>query len=133
MLIEKSIQINSTPEKVWKVFTDPAVSINMGGIYNTNWKPGSFFGWQSQTGLQITYGKLLEYNPGEYLKHELFNGKDENELSSVISYTTIFKNDHTILFATEELTKSLSRTELDDVTTGWESALSMVKALAESL
>jgi activator of Hsp90 ATPase-like protein len=132
-LIEKSIRINAAPEKVWSVFTDPAVSGKIGGSYNTDWKPGSFFGWRSQSGIQITYGKLLEYRQGSYLKHALFKGEDENDLSSVISYSTVGENDHTILFATEELAQLVTEAEFADVNIGWDAALNAVKDLAESL
>lgn len=133
MRIEKSVRINTAPDKVWKVFTNPVISRKMGGSYKTDWTPGSFFGWQSLSGAQITYGRVLEYRPGEYLKHELFNGKEQSEVTSIISYATTFKNDHTILFATEELSEELNDAELGEVLSGWEAALGAVKKLAESV
>ncbi|MEJ2902756.1 SRPBCC family protein [Pedobacter panaciterrae] len=132
MRIEKSVLINTTPDKVWKVFTNPLITRKLGGIYKTDWNPGSFFGWQNLSGTQITYGRLLDYRPGEYLKHELFTGKDMQELSSVISYTTMFKHDHTILHATEELLEELTDAEFGDAVSGWEAALQELKKVAES-
>lgn len=133
MRIEKSVLINTTPDKVWKVFTSPVVTRKMGGVYKTEWKPGSFFGWQNLSGVQVTYGKLLEYRPGEFLKHELFTGREMEEISSVISYATVFKHDHTVLHATEELMEELTDAEFGDAVSGWEAALEALKKLAESL
>jgi uncharacterized protein YndB with AHSA1/START domain len=131
MRIEKSVLINTTPDKVWEVFTNQLVTSKMGGSYKTDWKPGSFFGWQSLSGTQITYGKLVEYHPGEYLKHELFTGKDMQKLSSVICYSTAFKDGHTVLRATEELVEELSGAEFCDAVSGWEAALQELKKVAE--
>jgi hypothetical protein len=36
--IEKTIRITPSVSTVWGVFTDPAVTIRMGGTYETNWK-----------------------------------------------------------------------------------------------
>ncbi len=132
MYIKKSVLINTTPDKVWKVFTSPLVTKKMGGVYKTDWKPGSFFGWQNLSGTQITHGKLIEYRPGEYLKHELFTRKDMQELSSIISYTTVFKQDHTILHAIEELIEELTDAEFGDAVSSWEAALQELKRVAEA-
>lgn len=43
MRIEKSILIDTTPNKVWEVFTNPLLTQKMGGSYQTDWQPGSFF------------------------------------------------------------------------------------------
>jgi len=133
MRIEKSILINTTPDKVWKVFTSPAVTKKMGGSYKTDWTPGSFFGWQNLSGTQITFGRLLEYRPGEYLKNELYTDKDMRVLSSVISYTTEYKNNHAVLHATEKLMEELTDAAFGDAVTGWEAALQELKKIAESL
>jgi uncharacterized protein YndB with AHSA1/START domain len=132
MLIEKSISINTTPDKVWAVFTTPQLTKKMGGFYKTDWSPGSFFGWQSLSGTQITYGKILEYRPGEYLKHELFTGEDMQQLSSVITYSTAAEKAHTVLQAKEEVAFELTEEELRDVTGGWDAALQELKRVAES-
>ncbi|HMI05089.1 MAG TPA: SRPBCC domain-containing protein [Pedobacter sp.] len=132
MRIEKSILINTTPDKVWAVFTNPQLTQKMGGSYKTDWSPGSFFGWQSLSGTQITYGKIIEYHQGKYLKHELFTGEDMQQLSSVITYSTVSEQDHTILQAKEELAVKLTDEELSDAASGWEAALQELKRVAES-
>jgi hypothetical protein len=104
----------------------------MGGSYKTDWVPGSFFGWQSISGAQITYGKIIEYRKGEYLKHELFTGEDMQRLFSVITYSTFSEQNHTILHAKEELAVDLINEELNDAASGWEAALQELKRVAES-
>jgi len=131
MLIEKSILINATPDKVWAVFTDPQLTKKMGGSYKTDWIPGSFFGWQSLSGTQVSYGKILEYRPGEYLKHELYTGEDMQQLCSVITYSTSTEKGHTLLEA-KEVTFELTEEELHEVTGGWDAALQELKRVAES-
>lgn len=56
-----------------------------------------------------------------------------DELSSVISYATVFKHDHTVLLATEELMEDLTDAEFGDAVSGWEAALEELKKMAESL
>lgn len=45
-IVEKTIVINATPENVWRVFTDPSITQQMGGEYMSDWKVGSTLGWK---------------------------------------------------------------------------------------
>jgi uncharacterized protein YndB with AHSA1/START domain len=133
MTIEKSILINTSPEKIWKVFTDPKVTRQMGGEYTSEWKDNSFFGWKNLNGQQITFGQIIHYNPGSMLEHRLFTGEDQTEISSVITYRTEETNGKTTLYAQEKLMYDVSDAEQPDLEAGWDAALKAVKELAEKL
>jgi hypothetical protein len=44
LFVEKSIEINAPASKVWRIFTDPVLTRQMGGEYVSDWKAGSSFG-----------------------------------------------------------------------------------------
>lgn len=71
-VIEKTIEINAPLDQVWRVFTDPDVTRQMGGYYETGWKMGSTFGWKGQDGNLHTKGILLDFLPRRLIKHSLF-------------------------------------------------------------
>ena len=53
-LIEKSVEINAPVSKVWRVFTDPVLTRQMGGEYVSEWEVGSSFSWKSLDGQILT-------------------------------------------------------------------------------
>ena len=83
--IKKSIEVQASPEKVWRVFTDPAVTRQMGGEYVTDWKAGSALGWKGGDGNMYTSGTILEIVPGKLLKHQLHSLSNKDVLLSVFS------------------------------------------------
>src|SRR5688572_13701194 len=85
-IIEKTIEINAAPAKVWRVFTDPAVTKQMGGEYVTDWKAGSTFGWKGRDGKMHTSGIILDLEPEKLLKHNLSDMNDPGTLLSTITY-----------------------------------------------
>src|SRR5688572_4951929 len=101
-IIQKTIKINTPVSKVWKVFTEPAVTQKMGGEYVTDWKVGSSLGWKGKDGKMYTNGTILEIEKEKVIKHNLFDDQKQKVLS-VITYRFV-KDDHqTILHAQEEL------------------------------
>src|ERR1700749_3387673 len=87
--INKSIKINATPANVWRVFTEPAVTRQMGGEYVSGWKAGSSFGWKGANGTMLTNGTILQIEPKHLLKHDLFDAGNKTLVTSVITYTLI--------------------------------------------
>ena len=132
-IIEKEIEINAKPKNVWRVFIDPETTKKMGGGYVSNWQIGSFFGWKSNNGEIITNGEIIEIEPEKLLKHKLFNVNNKSKVDSVITYKFIERNENTILRAIEELTYSVSKTQLEEMNEGWDAALDFVKSIAEKL
>ncbi|MBO9151545.1 SRPBCC domain-containing protein [Chitinophaga sp. GCM10012297] len=127
-VIEKTIEIHAPPSKVWRVFTDPALSRQMGGEYVSDWRPGSAFGWKGPDGKMLTSGTILEIMPEKLLKHDL---SDKNNLLSVITYELIPHQEATLVAAREELQYELTEEQLQEAEEGWEIALRAVKDLAE--
>src|ERR1700749_1974679 len=79
--INKSIKINATPANVWRVFTEPAVTRQMGGEYVS--------GWKGANGTMLTNGTILQIEPKHLLKHDLFDAGNKTLVTSVITYTLI--------------------------------------------
>lgn len=132
-VIEKQVEINAPVENVWRVFTEPAITRQMGGEYATDWKVGSDFGWKGPDGTMYTYGKILQVEPERLIQHNLFDMEDKNTLLSVITYR--FKGDGatTILSAREELHGEMPDDALAEASEGWDYALQAVKVTAEKL
>ena len=71
--IEKTIEINAPVSKVWRVFTDPALTTHLGGEYVSDWKVGSSFGWKGADGKMVTNGTIMKIMPEKLLQHNILN------------------------------------------------------------
>lgn len=131
-IIELSINIQASMHAVWRVFTDPAATKQMGGFYETNWKAGNSFAFVKTDGTKLTNGRLLELQPGKLIKHSLFKTGSE-EIISVITYEFFDNNGYTLLKGKEELSQPLGKAAFDDAREGWEFALQSVKEIAEKI
>ena len=132
--IEKTIEVNATPEKLWRVFTDPLITRQMGGEYVTDWKVGSSFRWKGLDGNLYTNGKILQLEPAKILQHNLFNPDEEEKVLSVITYKLDGNEDATTtLYAKEELAVEMTDEEFEQASESWGFALKLVKEKAESL
>jgi uncharacterized protein YndB with AHSA1/START domain len=128
--IEKSIEIRAPASKVWRVFTDPALTRQMGGEYVSDWKVGSSFGWKALDGKMVINGTIMKIEPQKLLQHNLFNSVGST--NSVIAYEFDEKNRVTTLHAREDFVKPISDKEYADATEGWDAALLAVKEIAEA-
>lgn len=132
-VIKKTIDINASTKKVWRVFTDPEITRQMGGEYVSEWKVGSSFGWKGQNSPIYTNGTILELEPEKLLKHNLFDLKDNNNVLSVITYEFVKNGAGTILSAREEINYEMSDYLFKEANEGWDAALQLVKHVAEKL
>ena len=132
-LIQKIIEIDASPDKVWRVFTDPVVTRQMGGEYVSDWKSGSSFGWKGANGNMYTHGTILQIETERLLQHQLFENDERKKILSVITYT--FSDDHgrTILGAREVLHNEMTDEQYQDTSDGWDIALAAIKKAAEDL
>ncbi|MFT3750230.1 MAG: SRPBCC domain-containing protein [Agriterribacter sp.] len=131
-VIEKAIEISAPLNKVWRVFTDPDITRQMGGHYDTEWKIGSSFGFKKADGNQLTSGTLLDFQPERLIRHSLFEPNTET-IMAVLTYEFLEKDGVTLLTGKEELTHPLDKATFDDAFAGWASALDFVKRIAEAL
>lgn len=131
-IIEANIEINAPLNKVWSVFTDPDITKQMGGYYDTDWKTGSSFGFRKADGNRLTNGILLEFQQEQLIKHSLFE-PDSESVMVVITYHFQQKDGATLLTGKEELTQPLDKATYDDALAGWKAALDLVKMIAEKL
>ncbi|HLA54385.1 MAG TPA: SRPBCC family protein [Flavitalea sp.] len=132
-VVEKSIEINASIEKVWRVFTDPVLTRHMGGEYLSDWKVGSSFQWKGKDGNLYTNGIILQIQPTKILKHNLFDLNDKEKLLSVITYEFSENAEKTVLTSKEVLNYELTKEQLQDASDGWDFALKAVKDTAESI
>ena len=129
-LIENTIEINAPVSRVWRVFTDPALTRSMGGEYVSDWKVGSSFGWKGSDGKMVTSGTILQILPEKLLQHDLLNAV--GSIDSVITYELVEKDDATTLHAREEFAKPITDEEYADSSEGWDAALRAVREAAEA-
>jgi uncharacterized protein YndB with AHSA1/START domain len=130
-VISQTTEINAPPEAVWRVFTDPAVTRQLGGEYVSDWQVGSPFGFKGLDGQLLTNGTILQIEPGKRLQHQLFNSV--GMIDSVITYELEGHENHTTLHSREEFAHAISDEEYTASVEGWDAALMAVKTLAEQL
>lgn len=129
-LIENTIEIKAPVSRVWRVFTNPALTRRMGGEYVSDWKVGSSFGWKGPDGKMVTNGTILQIMPEKLLQHDLLNSV--GSINSVITYAFVEKDDVTTLHAREEFARPITDEEYADSREGWDAALRAVKEVAEA-
>ena len=129
LFVERSIEINAPASKVWRVFTDPAITRQMGGEYVYDWKIGSTFGWKAPNGSMLTNGTILQIEPEKILKHDLLD--PDATIISVITYELREENGRTTLHASENFTNPINDKEYADAVDGWDAALMALKEVAE--
>ena len=131
--IEKAIEINTTPKKLWRTITDPAVTREMGGEYISDWQIGSSLSWKGTDGHIYTNGTILQLEPEMILQHSLFNLDEKEKILSVITYKFDDNKESTTLHAREDYSISLTDKEYEEASGGWDFALKVVKQTAENL
>lgn len=131
--IEKTIEINTTPKKLWRTITDPTITREMGGEYISDWQIGSSLSWKGTDGHIYTNGTILQLEPEFILQHNLFNLDEKDKILSVITYKFEDTKKSTTLHAHEEYSVSLTDEEYEAASEGWDFALKVVKEKAESL
>jgi uncharacterized protein YndB with AHSA1/START domain len=127
--IEKMVEINAPVSRVWRVFTDPGLTRQMGGEYVSAWNVGSSFGWRRLDGTLMTNGTILQIVPEKLLQHSLLNSV--GNINSVITYEFVENDYVTTLYAREEFATPISDNEYADSAEGWDAALHAVKEIAE--
>jgi uncharacterized protein YndB with AHSA1/START domain len=127
--IEKSIEINAPVSQVWRVFTDPALTRQMGGEYVSAWEVGSSLGWKGVAGRILTNGTIMKLEPEKLLQHTFLNSVGST--GSVITDEFDEKNGVTTVHAREDFTNPIIDKEYSDAAEGWEAALRALKATAE--
>jgi len=129
LCVERSMEINAPVSKVWQVFTDSAITRQMGGEYVSDWKVGSTFGWRGPDGKMLTNGTLLQIEPEKILQHNLLDA--DSTIISVITYELREENGLTTLHASENFTNPINDKEYADAVEGWDAALIALKEVAE--
>jgi len=109
LLMEKSIEINAPVSKVWRVFTDPVLTRQMGGEYVSDWNVGSPFDWKGLDGKMLTNGTIVKIVPEKLLQHTLLNSVGST--NSVITYELAETTGVTTLHAREEFAQPVADNE----------------------
>lgn len=127
--IEKSVEINAPISQVWRVFTDPVLTRQMGGEYVSDWEVGSLLRWKGLDGKILTNGTIMKLKAKKLLQHTLLNSV--GSIGSVITYEFDGKDAVTAVYAREDFTNPISDKEHRDASEGWEAALRALKDTAE--
>jgi uncharacterized protein YndB with AHSA1/START domain len=127
--VESSVEIHAPVSNVWRVFTDPILTREMGGEYASDWKVGSSFGWMTPEGQMITNGSILKLEPEKLLQHNLFD--EDGSVAAVITYEFHEAVGVTTIHAREDFSAAMDDDALLDARAGWEAALHAVKEIAE--
>lgn len=131
-IIEKTIEIKAPISKVWSVFTNPDITRQMGGYYDTDWEVGSSFGFRKSGGNKLTNGVLLEFQSEHMIKHSLYEPNSDTVMA-ILTYVFQEKDGYTVLIGMEEFIQPLDSATYTDASAGWESALDLVKQISEAL
>jgi uncharacterized protein YndB with AHSA1/START domain len=129
--IQKTIKINAPTDKVWRVFTDPVITRQMGGEYVTDWKAGSSFGWKGEDGKMYANGTILQVENEKLIKHNLLDVGEKEKILSVITYKFESGGTQTTLHSLEELNYEMTDQQYKDASEGWDFALAAIKEIAE--
>ncbi len=134
--IELTIKIEAAPARVWGVFTNPALTKQLGGEYVTNWQVGGTIGWKDEGGVLRTRGEILELEPEKRFTHSLLMPVTPDEhtpstLHSTITYRLSAFAGYTKLSARETFPSPLTDAAYADAEQGWRNALQVLKLLAE--
>jgi len=129
--VETTVKINAPASQVWRMFTDPNFTKQMGGEYVSDWKVGSFLSWKGMGGNIMTKGKILKIEPEKLLEHNLFMSPDSDEVIAVLTYELHENNDNTTVQIKEVFSKPINEQEYSDSIEGWTVALQSAKELAE--
>ena len=129
--IKKTIKINAPINKVWRAFTDPIITRQMGGEYVTDWTAGSSFGWKGADGNMYTNGTILQVENERLIKHNLFDIGQKEKILSVITYKFESQHTQTTLHSLEELNYEMTDQQYKDAAEGWDFALASIKEIAE--
>ena len=132
-IIQKTIKIDASVGKVWRVFTDPIVTRQMEGEYVTDWKVGSALGWKGKDGKIYKNGMVLEIEKERLIKHNLVGMEQEKKMLSIITYRFVDSGTQTILQAQEELYYEMTDGQYKEAMEGWDYALNLVKDTAERI
>ena len=74
--IDKSIELNASPARVWEVLTTPGLIPRWAGAFSpganaeSDWKTGGEVLWKNRDGKVMMRGEILEARPSEVLKVE---------------------------------------------------------------
>lgn len=131
--VESSIEINAPVSRVWRVFTDPVLTRQMGGEYVSEWKVGSSFSWKALNGQILTNGSILKIEPEKLLQHNLFDSDalSRDSIISVITYEFHEQNGRTTILTREDFSRPINDEESAAALEGWDAALNSVKEIAE--
>lgn len=131
--VESSIEINVPVSRVWRVFTDPVLTRQMGGEYVSEWKVGSSFSWKALNGQILTNGSILKIEPEKLLQHNLFDSDalSRDSIISVITYEFHEQNGRTTILTREDFSRPINDEESAAALEGWDAALNSVKEIAE--
>ena len=137
LAILKSIDINSSPIKVWNVLTNPEMieQYFTGAETITNWEIGSEIIFiHIYEGQEFkNKGVILDFNPSHLLSYTYWtafsNTEDKPENYTTITYTLTEVNDKTKLTLKQTNFKSVEWYQ--GLETGWNTVLAKIKEIAE--
>ncbi|MGM0876107.1 MAG: SRPBCC family protein [Bacillota bacterium] len=136
LIVEKSIEINTTASKVWEVLTNPALSKQWieqfwqgFGSLESDWKTGSTMEWKTAEGKIDMQGKIISIEPRKMIRYTFTMPKD------IVTLWLDERNEHTVLSVTHgDFTDKPDGEEcFYGAAAGWEMNLPKIKELAENL
>ena len=130
-LIEATIVIEAPVATVWRVFTDPHLSRQLGGEYVSTWGVGAAFGWHGLDGQRYTSGTIVQIEPQRLLQHTV-DQPTASTAHACITYHFNDDHDRTVLVAREEFASPITAAEYTAALEGWHAALQRVKQTAET-
>lgn len=142
LFLRHSIEINASPEKVWKVLTDPEMTRQymFGCDVVSDWKIGSPVLWKGKLkGQELVYvkGQVVHYEPCRLLSYTTF-GSDGKLADVPSNYVTVThkltpRDGGVLLEVSQGDFAGIENSEkrYKDGQAGWEMIIPSIKDLAE--
>ncbi len=140
LVVKKSIEINSTPSKVWEIITNPAYTKQymFGCELLSDWKIGSSVIWKgSADGKVYVKGNLLKIEPNKFLQFTVFDPnmgiEDMPSNYATVTYELSSETNHTKLSVSQGDFAGMAEGEkrYSETNAGWDMVFPKMKELAE--
>ena len=127
--VQKDIEVNASASKVWRLFTDPLLSREMGGTYDSDWNTGSSISWVDTSGAIQFRGVILHLEPEQFLQHSVID--ETGAISSVITYNVHEVYGSTSIHVRENFMNPIDDASYNNAMARWDLMLKLMKETAE--
>jgi uncharacterized protein YndB with AHSA1/START domain len=132
--IKQSVNIDASPNDVWSVFVNPALTRQLGGQYETDWIPGSRFRWIDLQGNAQAEGTVVRCIPEKLLELQYHDISHTDDILNNITYELMATRPaFTTLAISETIHYPVSDEDYTASENAWKDILSAIADIAEKI